>query len=393
MTVENLGVTTHLQAFSVAFEFPVIFTEGLFDPQNHVLKNAFGSAFEVKRHRFVAFVDGGLVEARPEIGEELAAYSLMHADHMEMVGDIIVTPPGEAIKNDFSLIETYQKVLLDRKIDRHSYVVGIGGGALLDAIGLVAATCHRGVRLIRVPTTTLAQNDAGVGVKNGVNLFGAKNFMGSFAPPLAVLNDVTMLDTLNPRDKRAGIAEAIKVALIRDRVFFEWLEENADALCCFEKSAMMSQIKRCAELHMAQIGRGGDPFESGSARPLDFGHWAAHKLEALTNHEVRHGEAVAIGIALDAQYSVLSGLLSEEACERVLKVLSAVGFELWHEALLVREDDGRLAVLKGLTDFQEHLGGELTITLLKDLGVAHDVHEMDYALIGEAIERLRARFA
>ena len=201
-----------------------------------------------------------------------------------------------------------QQRLFEHRIDRHSYVIAIGGGAVLDAVGLVAATTHRGVRLIRVPTTVLAQDDSGVGVKNGVNLCGVKNFVGTFAPPFAVLNDLDLLTRLSERDKIAGMAEAVKVALIRDGDFFAWLERNADELVTFERPALAQMIRRCAELHMRQIAHGGDPFETGSARPLDYGHWSAHKLESLTHHHVRHGEAVAIGIALDARYSVLAGL-------------------------------------------------------------------------------------
>lgn len=392
----------HPQAFAVGFQFPVVFTEGLLRPENRALVDAMHGRLEGcaasavapsgERVRFVAFADGGLVAARPSLRHELAAYADAHADLVEMVGDLVVTPAGEAAKNDVSLLEAHHHVLYKRRIDRHSYVVAFGGGAVLDAVGFVAATCHRGVRLIRVPTTTLAQNDAGVGVKNGVNLFGVKNFMGSFAPPEAVLNDIDFLDTLGPRDKRAGIAEAVKVALIRDGAFFHWLEANADALGRFERAAMAYQIRRCAQLHMAQIAHGGDPFESGSARPLDFGHWAAHKLEIASNHDLRHGEAVAIGIALDAQYSVLAGLLSQADSDRIAGALERIGFTLWHDALAEREPDtGRAAVLQGLADFQEHLGGRLTVTLLTGLGSPHDVHVMDFERVEAAIAWLRRR--
>src|SRR5690606_1083383 len=127
--------------------------------------------------------------------------------------------------------------------------IGLGGGAVLDAVGLVAATTHRGIRHVRVPTTVLSQNDSGAGVKNGVNLYDQKNFVGTFAPPCAVVNGLDLLDTLPPRDKIAGMAEAVKVALIRDAEFFEWLERHADDLVVFERSGMRHMIRRCAELH------------------------------------------------------------------------------------------------------------------------------------------------
>jgi 3-dehydroquinate synthase len=250
---------------------------------------------------------------------------------------------------------------------------------------------HRGVRLIRVPTTVLAQDDSGVGVKNGVNYRGVKNFVGTFAPPFAVLNDLDLLTRLSERDKVAGMAEAVKVALIRDGAFFAWLERNADGLITFERAALAQMIRRCAELHMHQIARGGDPFETGSARPLDYGHWSAHKLESLTHHHVRHGEAVAIGIALDARYSVLAGLLAEGEDRRICALLEHLGFRLWHPALEARGADGNLAVLDGLREFREHLGGDLTVTLLQDIGSGIEVHAIDEARMLAAINWLKER--
>jgi 3-dehydroquinate synthase len=250
---------------------------------------------------------------------------------------------------------------------------------------------HRGVRLIRVPTTVLAQDDSGVGVKNGVNFRGVKNFVGTFAPPFAVLNDLDLLTRLSERDKIAGVAEAVKVALIRDRAFFTWLERNADELITFERRALAQMIRHCAELHMRQIAHGGDPFETGSARPLDYGHWSAHKLESLTKHHLRHGEAVAIGMALDARYSVLAGLLAEGEDRRICALLEHLGFRLWHPALEARGPDGSLAVLEGLREFREHLGGDLTVTLLEGIGTGIEVHAIDEARMLAAMNWLKER--
>jgi 3-dehydroquinate synthase len=237
----------------------------------------------------------------------------------------------------------------------------------------------------------LAQNDSGVGVKNGVNAFGVKNMLGTFEPPVAVINDSAFIDVLPGRDKRAGMAEAVKVALIRDRAFFQWLEEKAAALALFASEPLDRLIRHCALLHMRQISQGGDPFERGSGRPLDFGHWAAHKLEVLSDYELRHGEAVAVGIALDTRYSVLAGLLEEGEDERVRTLLERLGFTLWHEACEARGAAGERLLLSGLEEFREHLGGELTVTLLKEIGAGVEVHAMDHALIARAIEWLRPR--
>jgi 3-dehydroquinate synthase len=385
------AASTHWQRFSVPYEFPVVFTEGLFRPDNPVLREVICRLEPAKRHRAVFFVDDGLAGGGSPVVEAIVAYAARHAQAIELACPPVALPGGEKIKTDLHFVETIQQKLFDLHIDRHSFVVAVGGGAVLDAVGLVAATTHRGVRHIRVPTTVLAQNDSGVGVKNGVNLLGVKNFVGTFAPPFAVLNDQEFIDSLPDRDKIAGMAEAVKVALIRDAEFFTWLERHMDGLATFERSAMATMIRRTAELHMRQIGQGGDPFETGSARPLDYGHWSAHKLESLTRHHVRHGEAVAIGMALDARYSVLAGLLPEGEELRVCALLEYLGFDLWHPALARTGTRGEWTILEGLRDFQEHLGGELTITLLGGIGIGVEVHEIDHERMRQAMHWLKER--
>ena len=381
----------YVQRFAVAYEYPVQFTRGLFDPANPVLAQTLARLEPNRRHRCLVFIDDGLAEEATGLTGLIEAYARAHADRIELVASPCRVPGGERVKMDLHFVEDMQRRVVEHRIDRHSYIIAIGGGALLDAVGLVAATTHRGIRLIRVPTTVLAQNDSGVGVKNGVNHMGQKNLVGSFAPPFAVLNDLDLLDSLPPREKIAGMAEAVKVALIRDQAFFLWLEHNADDLATFRPDAMAWMIRRCAELHMHQIAHGGDPFETGSARPLDFGHWSAHKLEGMTRHHLRHGEAVAIGIALDTRYSALTGLLEPGAEERIAVLLEHLGFRLWHAAVAMTTPEGELVLLEGLREFQEHLGGELTITLLEGIGRGIEVHEMNAALVLESIRWLEAR--
>jgi 3-dehydroquinate synthase len=381
----------YLQSFSVRYEYPVYFTENLFAPDNPVFRETLLRREAGRQHRFVAFIDASVAAAFPSLTHDIARYAELNADAMVLPAPPQIEPGGEQVKNDPALLSRLQHRLVELRIDRHAFVVGIGGGAFLDLIGYVASSTHRGIRHVRVPTTVLSQNDSGVGVKNGVNAFGAKNLLGSFAPPFAVLNDSTFLRTLQRRDKIAGMAEAVKVALIRDRAFFEWLEANARALHDCEPAAMNRLIRRCAELHMRQIAHGGDPFETGSARPLDYGHWAAHKLEALTAHDVRHGEAVAIGLALDARYSVQVGMLPAGDELRVYRLLKRIGFDLWHPALEWRDAEGCWLLLRGLEEFREHLGGELTITLLRELGVGEEVHRMASDEILRALSWLRER--
>ena len=382
---------TSWQRFSVDFAYPVVFTNMLFQRSNPVLRDTLSSLEPSKRHRMVVFLDTGVADTFPGLAADIARYAEAHSDQMQLLQDPVLMPAGETIKTELHHIEVMQKVLSDQHVDRHSYVLGIGGGALLDAVGLVAATSHRGIRHVRIPTTVLSQNDSGVGVKNSVNLFGQKNYVGTFAPPFAVLNDYTFIEHLPVRDKIAGMAEAVKVALIRDATFYTWLEDHADDLAHFAPAAMTYMIRRCAELHMHQIAHGGDPFERGSARPLDFGHWSAHRLETLTRYHLRHGEAVAIGIALDSRYSVLSGSLQAGAELRICSLLEQLGFKLWHPALEDKNADGEVELLQGLVDFREHLGGELTITLLASLGQGVEVHQMDPQLVMQSVRWLKQR--
>ncbi|MBE9639671.1 3-dehydroquinate synthase [Salipiger mangrovisoli] len=382
---------TVTQAFSVDYEYRVVFTRGLFDPGNPALRDALAAGAGTRRQRCLVFVDRDLLAHLPTLSDAIGSYFRERVEGVDLVAPPIAVAGGEAVKAGFETVFELYRLILEHSIDRHSYVLAVGGGAVLDAVGMAAATAHRGIRHIRVPTTVLSQNDSGVGVKNAVNFEGSKNFAGSFAPPWAVLNDFDLLETLPAATRRSGISEAVKVSLIRDPDFFSWLEANATRLKHFEPEAEEYMIRRSAELHMRQIALGGDPFERGSARPLDFGHWSAHKLEGLTHYEVSHGDAVAMGIALDARYSVLAGLLAPGLEERVLAVLRALGLPIWHDALAGRDADGRLEILVGLEEFREHLGGELTVTLLAGLGVGVEVNEMRPDLVAEALAWLAAR--
>jgi 3-dehydroquinate synthase len=183
------------------------------------------------------------------------------------------------------------------------------------------------------------------------------------------------------------MSEAVKVALIKDKPFFEWLEENAPALSDRNMEAMQYLIKRCAQLHLEHIAN-GDPFEMGSSRPLDFGHWSAHKIEQLSDFSIRHGEAVALGIALDSAYSFVSGRLEEDAAKRIIDVLRTLGFSITHLLMDIKDDQS--PVLKGLNEFREHLGGKLTIMLLDDIGRGAEVNELDVQLLHQSSNWLKA---
>jgi 3-dehydroquinate synthase len=364
---------------SVRFRYTVHFTDNLFAPANTLFDIVADTGGRPRKVFFV--VDSGAAATGDLIGK-IERYCYARADAVRLVAPPMLVPGGEGVKNTPEYVNAVHEQVHRHGLCRHSFLVCVGGGAVLDMAGYAAATAHRGVRLIRVPTTVLSQNDSGIGVKNSINAFGKKNFLGTFAPPFAVLNDFSFLTTLSDRDWRSGVAEAVKVALIRDAEFFNFIQQSSALLTRRDMETMRQVVYRCAELHLKHIASGGDPFEMGSARPLDFGHWAAHKLEQLTNHRLRHGEAVAIGIALDVVYSSLQGLLSERHAERILDVLSRLGFTL-HVPELESEQ-----LLDGLHEFREHLGGELTITLLEAVGRGVEVHEMDPRAITESVYRL-----
>lgn len=374
-----------ISRFSVPFEYPVAFTDDLLDPADPTLADLL-CRLERRAHRVLVVVDQGVVEAAPDLLGRVRAYAAAHAEQMCLVGEPEVVPGGEAAKNEPALVTRLQSRLQVDGIDRHAFVMIIGGGAVLDMAGYAAATSHRGVRVVRVPTTVLSQCDGAVGVKTGVNAFATKNFLGTFTPPFAVAVDLSFIRTLSRRDRVAGLVEVAKVALIRDPALFEWMVGSANTLAAGDPAAMAHAIHRGAALHVEHIMGGGDPFELGAARPLDFGHWAAHRLEILSKHRLRHGEAVAMGIALDCRYACLAGLLADADLERIIDLFDALGVPLWDEVF-----ESTDAVLRGLAEFREHLGGELTITMLRGIGDPVDVHEIDEARMVSAIDWLRHR--
>jgi 3-dehydroquinate synthase len=387
--MERLAVIE--RQIQVGFRHQVHFTHRVFDVENLLLKTVLVNGEGPRLCRTLAVIDESLVQAQPQVISQLRRYFEAHRQEIKLVRAPVVMEGGERVKNSYFHVSEIQSQVDRYHLDRHAYVLAMGGGALLDMVGLAAATAHRGLRLVRLPTTTLSQNDSGVGVKNGINAFGKKNFIGTFAPPFAVINDFELLESLSPRDKRAGYIEAVKVALIRDATFFEKIENDAERLARFEREAMEPLIYRCAELHVNHIATSGDPFEFGSARPLDFGHWAAHKLEQLSEYRLRHGEAVAVGIAVDVIYSSLIGLIPEESAERILRLMERLGFDLFANELMHVNPAGILIVLEGLEEFREHLGGELTVTLLNGIGRGVEVHEIRLPVMVQAIEDLRRR--
>lgn len=375
------------QSFSVPYTYALYFTQGLFSTENALLSQIIRDYKPSGKVKILFIIDQGVHDHHPQLTGDIEEYCQAHSQFLRHT-ETIIMPGGEYSKNDPSCTERVIEAIDKNKICRHSFVMVIGGGAIIDMVGYAAAIAHRGVKLIRIPTTVLSQNDAAVGVKNSINYFGKKNFLGTFAPPFAIINDQEFLTTLDQRDWISGAAEGVKVALIKDIEFFIFIEKHARELRHRNMKSMHALIYRCAEMHMEHIARGGDPFESGSSRPLDFGHWAAHKLEHMTGYALRHGEAVAKGMALDMMYAHLSGMTSEAVLDRVLRVLEEIGFDL---SIPISTDEEMDQLLAGIQEFREHLGGELTITMVSEIGKKQDVHKIDHEKMKQAVKALVQR--
>lgn len=369
----------------VTFKHRIVFTRDAFAPSNQelaeILKEGGG-------RRALVLIEASVAKAWPGLNAEIEGYFKGQDVELQAVHTM---PGGEPVKSDDLWVrETWQHID-NAHLDRHSYLLAIGGGAFLDAIGYAAATAHRGVRLIRFPTTTLSQDDSGVGVKCAINAFGKKNWIGSFSVPFAVINDFRYLHTQPEETRRAGLIEAIKVALVKDGAFFEWIESQVPALRALEPAALESCVEKSGLLHAEHIANGGDPFETGSSRPLDFGHWAAHKLEAITEYRLSHAPAVAIGLALDTLYSSKAGIAPASLAERVLRVLDALSLPTYHPGLDWSDEHGKRRIFEGLHEFREHLGGELTVLMLQGIGKSIDVHHIDLDIMAACISELKAR--
>ena len=369
--------------FAASFVHRLRFTDDILGADRDVLADVLEPSGD-RPARVQFWLDEHVADARPDLKPRLREFAEAYPGRIVRAGNIQVVPGGEGLKNDIHNLERMLKVFNAANLDRRSYVVVVGGGAVLDAVGFAAAIAHRGIRLVRLPTTTLSQADSGVGVKNGVNLFGKKNWMGAFAPPWAVVNDAALLETLPDRDFICGFAEAVKVALLKEPATFATLCATAGAIRRRDPGASQAMIRASVRMHLDHITLGGDPFEALEARPLDFGHWSAHKLEAMTAFRLRHGEAVAIGVAIDSVYSSMALGLPRADAGRVLRCLSDLGFPLHHPIL--RETD---ALFAGLEEFRQHLGGRLTLTMLRGVGDPVDVHEVDLGLMASAIEQVR----
>ncbi|MEJ5359690.1 MAG: 3-dehydroquinate synthase [Desulfobacterales bacterium] len=287
-------------------------------------------------------------------------------------GPVVVVGAGEEAKTLANAGRLYEE-LLRLEADRDTFLVGIGGGVVCDVTGFVAATYLRGLRVGFAPTTLLAQVDAAIGGKNGVNLHGYKNLVGTIRQPEFVLCDLELLATLPPGERRNGLAEVVKHALIADAGLFDYLEENAAAAAALDPRVTPRLVGDSITVKAAIVAR--DEFETGDRRLLNFGHTFGHALEKAAG--VPHGEAVSAGMAVATGISVARGMLAADEAERVLRLLDALGLPR-----RIGADPERL--FEGLRKDKKRSGGRIRFIFLERIGKA--------AAVETALEELQELF-
>ena len=369
-------------SFNVPFTIRFRSSQNLFSSDFGVLEDLFEHS-NATLPKVQAWIDSGVLKFSPEKVESIEKL-LANSASIDFRG-YHSTPGGENSKMNNRIIEEMWNSFNNDDLDRRSYVLAIGGGATLDSVGYAAALAHRGIRIIRVPATTLSQADSGVGVKNAINHFGKKNWLGSFSVPWGVINDYGILESLSDRDFYCGFSEALKVFLLKSPEKFSWLCAHAFDINKRNPGICKEAITQSVLFHLDHITKGGDPFESETARPLDFGHWSAHKLEPLSKYEIRHGEAVAIGVALDCIYSSKVHGLATDYCYNAVKCLADMGLPTFHPLMRDTQD-----ILVGLEEFRQHLGGILTVTLIESPGHPINVHSISQKIMHDSINELES---
>ncbi|HHT9109726.1 MAG TPA: 3-dehydroquinate synthase [Candidatus Brocadiaceae bacterium] len=372
------------QAFAVKFNYDIYFTENMFSNNGRI----FSEIFKDKNSKIMVFIDSGVADKHTGIVKQISAWFKKNQERGAYISPVRV-PGGERCKCDRKTQRIIGDSLRIHGLDRHSFVIIIGGGAVLDTVGYIASITHRGIRQVRIPTTVLSQCDSGVGVKTGINYYNTKNYFGTFTPPYAVINDFRFIRSLGVRDILSGVAEAFKVAIIKDKTFLNFLARNGSALKKQNAKAIKKMISHSAELHADHIAKGDDPFEMGSARPLDFGHWSGHYIETLTGYTLKHGESVVLGLMIDMIIARELKLVTVREFNKVLEGLKAWDFKLWHPILEKREKNGKLSIANGLEEFRQHIGGELNLVMPDGLGKSCLLKSISAEQIETAVKEMK----
>ena len=285
-----------------------------------------------------------------------------------------IMPPGEASKS-FTGLEALVHWLLDNKVERQDIVIALGGGVIGDLTGFAAATLRRGVRFTQIPTTLLAQVDSSVGGKTGINVPQGKNLVGAFHQPSLVLADLDVLQTLPDREFRAGYAEIVKYAAICDRPFFDWLEDNLDALNNRNNDALSFAIAKSCQTKADIVAQ--DEKEHGARALLNLGHTFAHAYENLTGYSenLLHGEAVGLGIAQAVQLSVHLGICTEADAQALVNHLAKAGLPV-SQADIKGGPFKATDLVNAMAQDKKVSQGVMTFILMKAIGEAFITNEV-----------------
>ncbi len=285
-----------------------------------------------------------------------------------------IMPPGEASKS-FAGLETLMHWLLDNKVERHDMIIALGGGVIGDLTGFAAATLRRGVRFTQIPTTLLSQVDSSVGGKTGINVPQGKNLVGAFHQPSLVLADLDVLQTLPDREFRAGYAEIVKYAAICDRPFFDWLEDNLEALNNRNNDALSFAIAKSCQTKADIVAQ--DEKEHGARALLNLGHTFAHAYENLTGYSdnLLHGEAVGLGIAQAVQLSVHLGICPEADAQALVNHLAKAGLPVF-QADVKGGPFKATDLVNAMAQDKKVSQGVMTFILMKAIGEAFITNEV-----------------
>jgi len=379
------------QEFEVLCRYDVHFTDDLFDPANPLLPSVFVDPGPDGRFHVGVCLDEGLVNAQPDLPNRIGAYFDAHEARLKLAGEPAVLPGGEARKGDWEAMLDAVWHFGTPRFGRQDYAMIIGGGAILDLVGFALSIVYRGGRQVRVPTTVLAQCDGGVQVRTFVNEVGRKDFASTLAPPFAVINDRAMLRSLGRREWIAGTAEAFKIALCADEALFDFLCDSGPSIGDRDEDVMARIIQRSAVLHLDRIRGEVMTFGTGRDQPVDLGHWVGHRLEAMSRYWLPHGQAIAVGIAVDCACARRLGLISEDDLERVLDGLIRAGLPIYHKHLADRTAHGQLKLLASLEDMRHRFGPSVTVTLPDRIGHAVAVRAPDRSVLSRALAELAIR--
>ena len=334
-------------------------------------------AEHLPRHRTAIVTDETVASLHgPSLSRALDAAQISHQS--------IVLEPGEQTK-DFAHLEDLVDQLLAAQIERGDAILALGGGVIGDLAGFAASILRRGVGIIQIPTTLLAQVDSGVGGKTAINSRHAKNLIGTFHQPKLVIADVATLTTLPPRERRAGYAEIVKYGVLGDRALFEWLGENGGSVIAGDAAAQQRAVVASVRAKAGIVAR--DEREAGDRVLLNLGHTFAHALETEAGYgeHLRHGEAVAVGMVLALALSVRLGHCPRGDYERLRAHLAAVGLPV-AIADVAGPGWSSSALISHMRQDKKSLDGDLRFVLVRRIGEAFVRGAIDEALLREILE-------